>query len=170
MNGGPIGGVMQAGKWKLDARFNKAELRRRCEKVAAYRDRVHVSCDDGMRFIERLDPESTFLFIDPPYCKKGPTLYLNALDEDYHAALAAQLKTMSDAAWVLTYDDCHEVRRMYRRWAAIRPFSLRYAAAERRTGTEVLGSRIAMREGRRIPRPCPRVLRRRDAIHRKARS
>ena len=47
MNGGPIGGVKQTGKWKLDARFNKAELRRRCEKVAEYRERIHVSGDDG---------------------------------------------------------------------------------------------------------------------------
>lgn len=138
MNGGPIGGVRQTGKWKLDARFTKLELRRRCEKVAEYRERVRVSCDDGIHFIERLDPESTFIFIDPPYFEKGPTLYLNALEEDYHAALAARLKVMSDAAWVLTYDDCPEVRRMYRGWAAIRPFSLRYAAARRRTGKELL--------------------------------
>jgi len=138
MNGGPIGGVTQAGKWKLDARFNKPELRRRCEKVAEYRERVHVSSDDGIHFIENLDPESTFIFIDPPYFEKGPTLYLDKLEEDYHAALAARLKVMLDAAWVLTYDDCSEVRRMYRGWAAIRPFSLRYAAAQRRTGKELL--------------------------------
>ena len=56
MNGGPIGGVTQAGKWKLDARFNKPELRRRCEKVAEYSERIHVSCHDGIHFIERLDP------------------------------------------------------------------------------------------------------------------
>lgn len=138
MNGGPIGGIKQAGKWKLNARYNKAELRRRCEKVTEYRERIRVSCDDGIQFIERLDPQSTFFFIDPPYFEKGPTLYLNALDADYHEALAALLKTMSDAAWVLTYDDCPEVRQMYRGWAAIRPFSLRYAAAERRTGRELL--------------------------------
>lgn len=137
MNGGPIGGRAQAGKWRIGARFNKLGLRQRCERVAEYGERVHVSCDDGIRFIERLDLEDTFLFIDPPYFEKGPTLYLNALDEDYHAALAARLKTLSEAAWVLTYDDCPDVRRMYRGWATIRPFSLRYVAAERRTGKEL---------------------------------
>jgi len=138
MNGGPIGGVNQTGAWKLHARFNKTELRRRCEKVAEYRERIRVSCDDGIRFIQTIDPKSTFLFVDPPYFKKGPTLYLNALDDEYHMALAARLKTMQDAAWVLTYDDCPEVRRMYRGWAAIKPFSLRYAAADRRPGNEIL--------------------------------
>jgi len=138
MNGGPIGGVKQTGKWKLGARFNKYELRRRCEKVAEYRDRVHVSCQDGIKFVEGLDAESTFFFIDPPYFVKGETLYLNALDGEYHLALAARLKSMMDAAWMLTYDDCPEIRRMYRGWATIRPFSLRYSAANRRSGGEVL--------------------------------
>lgn len=137
-NGGPIGGVNQAGKWRLNARFNKPDLRRRCEKVAEYRDRVHVSCRDGIDFIRSLDAESTFFFIDPPYFVKGKTLYLNALDEEYHAALAARLESMADAAWVLTYDECREICRMYRGWATIRRFSLGYSAAHRRSGKEVL--------------------------------
>ena len=138
MNGGPIGGVLQAGDWKLDARFNKPELQRRCERVVEYRERVHVSCEDGLAFIDRLDLASMFFFIDPPYYEKGPTLYLNALDEAYHTALAARVRAMRNAAWVLTYDDCPEVRRLYRGWAAIHPFSLRYTAARRRSGNEVL--------------------------------
>ncbi len=136
--GGPIGGVKQTGKWKLGARFNKPELRRRCEKVTEYRARVHVSGCDGIEFIKGLAADSTLFFIDPPYFVKGQTLYLNALDEDYHVALSTQLKSMSGAAWVLTYDDCPEIRRLYRGWGTIRPFSLRYVAAERRSGKEVL--------------------------------
>jgi len=138
VNGGPIGGIKQAGKWKLGARFNKAELHSRCKKVAEYRERINVSCHDGIHLIEMLDPESTFFFVDPPYFKKGTTLYLNALDKNYHTALAARMRAMQDAAWVLTYDDSTEVRRIYRGWSIIRPFSLRYSAAERRYGKEVL--------------------------------
>ena len=138
VNGGPIGGVKQTGNWKLNARFTKPELLRRCEKVAEYRDRIVVSGEDGIHFIGRLDPESTFYFIDPPYFEKGPTLYLNSVDNEYHAALAEQLRLRSDAAWSLTYDDCPEIRRMYRGWAAIHPFALRYAAAQRRSGRELL--------------------------------
>lgn len=138
VNGGPIGGVKQTGQWKLGARFNKAELVRRCEKVAEYRDRVTVSCHDGIEFIEGLDLESVHLFIDPPYFGKGRTLYLSDLDKAYHEALAARLEDMSEAAWVLTYDDCPEIRRMYRGWANVRPFALRYVASERREGHELL--------------------------------
>lgn len=138
VNGGPIGGIKQTGKWKLNARYNKLELGKRCEKIAEYRERITVSGDDGIEFIESLDPALTFFFIDPPYFEKGRTLYLNALTEDYHANLASRLRSLSDGSWVLTYDDCPEIRRLYKGWAKIRPFSLRYTAAERRTGKEVL--------------------------------
>lgn len=138
MNGGPIGGVKQTGTWKLDARFNKTELRRRCERIAEYGDRIHVSGHDGIDFIKSRDLESTLFLIDPPYFVKGKTLYLNALNEDYHVALRDRLKSMKNSAWVVTYDDCPQVRRLYRDWTTIRPFTLRYSAGERRAGKEVL--------------------------------
>ncbi len=138
MNGGPIGGVEQKGKWKIDARFNRANLKARCEKVAEYGERICVSGLDGIKFIDGLDSDSTMFFIDPPYFVKGSTLYLNLLTEDYHATLAARLKSMANAAWVVTYDDCPEIRNLYEGWASVRPFTLRYAAAERRSGREIL--------------------------------
>lgn len=137
MNGGPIGGLQQAGKWKIDARFNRLDLSRRCERVAEYRDRINVSGMDAMDFIESLDEQSTLFFIDPPYYKKGSLLYLNLLDPKYHERLAYRLKLVS-GAWVVTYDDCSEIRDLYNGWADIRPFSLRYAAAEKRSGREIL--------------------------------
>lgn len=138
MNGGPIGGMSQESKWKINARYNKVELRRRCEKIVEYRERINVSCDDGLDFIEKCNKEMTFLFIDPPYFEKGQTLYLNALDYKYHKELASQLESLSDTAWVLTYDDCYAVRRLYSDWASVRPFTLRYSAANRRRGNELL--------------------------------
>ena len=39
IDGGPIGGYKQNGKWRLNARFNKSELFCRCEKIFEYRDR-----------------------------------------------------------------------------------------------------------------------------------
>jgi DNA adenine methylase len=138
MNGGPIGGIKQKGEWLINARFNKPELQRRCEKIAEYRDRIHISRDDGIEFVRKQDPSKTLFFIDPPYFAKGKTLYLNALDEPYHCSLADELQVRKDAAWVLTYDDCPEIRKLYRGWATIRPFGLRYAAAERRSGREIL--------------------------------
>jgi DNA adenine methylase len=138
VSGGPIGGINQTGKWKLDARYNKKELLLRFAKIAEYSGRIHTSGQDGLNFIEARDAASTFFFIDPPYFDKGKTLYLNALDDAYHAALSAKLKKMKDDAWVLTYDDCPEIRKLYRGWAKIRSFSLGYAASDRRKGQEIM--------------------------------
>jgi len=137
-NGGPIGGLKQEGKWKLDARFNKVDLIRRCKKVAEYGDRIHVSKYDGIKFLNNKNSRNIFYFIDPPYFSKGKMLYLDKLDSKYHFNLGEKLKSMIDASWVLTYDDCPEVRKIYKDWAIIRPFDLRYAAAKRRSGKEVL--------------------------------
>jgi DNA adenine methylase len=138
MNGGPIGGIEQTGRWKLDARFNKLELEARCARVAEYGQRIRVSQFDALEFIRGHDQDSMFFFIDPPYYAKGQTLYLNKLDHAYHQRLADQLRGMEGATWVLTYDDCAEIRGMYADWASIRSFSLQYAASERRRGQEIL--------------------------------
>lgn len=139
MNGGPIGGMEQTGEWKINARYNKASLLDRCAKIGEYADRIKVSGMDGIEFIEQVNTKDTFMFIDPPYYHKGPLLYLNSLDEEYHKALAAKLQALPDnAAWVLTYDDCPEIRRLYRGWAAVRSFTLRYTAHARKKGREVL--------------------------------
>ena len=137
-NGGVIGGIKQGGRWKIDARFNKGTLRGRLRRIAEERDRIFVSNLDGIDFIDTLDPQSTLYFVDPPYFKKGPALYLSGLDPEYHARLAAKLQCMSGAAWAVTYDDCAEIRELYGDWATIHPFSLRYTARERRQGKEVL--------------------------------
>jgi DNA adenine methylase len=138
MDGGPIGGIDQKGEWKLGARFNRTELLARCRRVAEYGDRVRVSGLDGIDFIESLRGCGMFLFIDPPYFAKGQTLYLNALDHAYHLRLSKVLRSMTKDSWVLTYDDCPEIREMYKGWASIRPFSLRYVASQRRLGREIL--------------------------------
>ena len=138
VSGGPIGGIEQVGKWKLDARFNKIELSRRCEKVAEYGDRICVSGLDGLKLIDNLASTEIFFFIDPPYFIKGGSLYLNALEDNYHLSLANRLNSMQDAAWVLTYDDCREIRRLYEDWATIRPFTLCYTASNQKNGKEIL--------------------------------
>ncbi len=138
MNGGPIGGYSQEGAWKIDVRFNRPNLATRCAKVAEYRDRIKVTNLDGIDFIRSLDSEKTTFFIDPPYYVKGPKLYLNHLSHEYHENLSDVLRRLETSSWILTYDDCSEIRDLYSSWAHIRPFTLSYAAAEKRKGNELL--------------------------------
>lgn len=137
-NGGPIGGIGQKGKWKINARFNKSDLAMRCRRISDFGDRIVVSGMDGLDRIRSLVPESVFFFIDPPYFEKGQSLYLNDAEYAYHKLVAKELGTMRRAAWMLTYDDCEEIRGLYEKWANVRSFSLRYTAAERRGGREIL--------------------------------
>lgn len=98
VDGGPIGGIGQAGKWKIGARFNRNDLRSRCLRIAEYGPRIAVSSEDGVALIEQAAPDTAFLFIDPPYYTKGPLLYMNKLDPAYHERLAAALRERQDQA------------------------------------------------------------------------
>lgn len=138
VNGRPIGGVDQSGTWKIDARFNKEDLALRCGRLVGYKDRVAVSCEDGVAFIQRVQADGLFLFVDPPYYNKGRTLYFNKLDGAYHERLASVLGSLSAVPWVLTYDDCPEVRKLYSGWANVRSYGLRYTASSREMGREVI--------------------------------
>src|SRR3546814_8637311 len=100
INGGPIGGVQQSGAWKLDARFNKDDLRRRCEKVAEFRDRVEVSGRDALDFIDSIDASKTLLFIDPPYFMKGSLLSLILFNAEYHQKIADKMRSLQSSSWV----------------------------------------------------------------------
>ncbi len=145
-DGGVIGGLDQSGPWKISARFNRPKLRERLQRVAEHRQQIGVTGLDGIEFIGTLDRASTMFFIDPPYYGKGSRLYLNVPLPDYHERLAEKLRGIGDSAvWVLTYDDCPEVRNLYEEWANIQSFSLRYTAAERRQGEEVLITPKALR-------------------------
>ena len=137
-DGGVIGGADQRGKWKMDARFNKDTLRERIETLALERERISITNLDAIAFISSLDQSEVMFFIDPPYYQKGGKMYMNALSPEYHNELAEKLRRMTDSAWVLTYDDCPEIRALYSSWSTIHPFSLQYAASSKRQGLEVM--------------------------------
>lgn len=137
LNGGPVGGLAQEGKWKLKARYNKPALLERCERLAEFRERIRITHEDGLKFIQKRATKRLFFFIDPPYYEKGPLLYLNSLGHEYHENLARQMRSMPDAKWVMTYDDSPTIRRLYEPWANVREFKLDYAASGRRKGSEL---------------------------------
>jgi len=143
-NGGCIGGLEQTGDWALDARFNRTTLIERLDKVAEYRKHIRIRNRDACRVITVNKREKRFFFIDPPYYHKGQELYLNSLDHDYHERLAVHLQALNSMNWVVTYDDCPEIRKLYRDWANIRRYTLRYTAAVRRRAGEILISPKAL--------------------------
>ena len=69
--------------------------------------------------------KDVFLFLDPPYFTAtklyGPGGDLHTFD---HAVLADSLK-QSKHRFLITYDDCKEIRQLYS-WAKIKPWTLQY--------------------------------------------
>lgn len=138
LNGGPIGGMEQKGKWKIDARFNKEKLSERIHQLSLYKNRISVFNKDGVKLIHKyLNKKNTFIYLDPPYYEKGAALYLNHYKKDNHEMLAKQLNENADAFWLLTYDDKKEIRSLYKDRKIVK-FSLNYNAYESRVGKEIM--------------------------------
>lgn len=53
IKGGPIGGKEQAGTYKMDVRFNKPELIKKIRLIATFKNKIHLSNDDGLTFLKR---------------------------------------------------------------------------------------------------------------------
>jgi DNA adenine methylase len=141
-SGGPIGGMRQTGRWKIDARYNREGLERRVRKIAMYRDRISISKADAIDFLKgSIGPlrgkRKPFVYLDPPYYTKGRDLYLNYYSHDDHAKLARFLKSETGYPWILSYDKTPEIVRLYTAFRQVH-FSLDYSARERREGKELM--------------------------------
>jgi DNA adenine methylase len=139
-SGGMIGGTYQSGAWKLDARFKKTALIERIERVAAHAARICLHRDDAGQLLTRLLPtlpKRSFVYLDPPYYLKGTRrLYANFYEHADHAYIANAI-SQARSAWLVSYDDRPEIRRLYRGFRSTR-YRLSYTARDRYEGDEVL--------------------------------
>lgn len=141
---GPIGGSTQAGKYRLDARFKKDVLIERIKSIIAVRDRIHFTSCDALVFLKNLQTsswpqEKLFLYLDPPYYKKGKELYLNFYKNSDHFALANYILKFSHCKWLMTYDDCNEIRELYTKPdIRLAEFNIQYSIQNVRKASEVM--------------------------------
>lgn len=138
IEGGPIGGVDQSGKWPINARFHRKNLSIRIKKIAAYRSRIDVRNIDGIELMEEFyEKSNSFIYIDPPYYMKGSSLYLNFYKDKHHTALASFLNSHPYSNWLLTYDNVPEIRKLYSGRAQME-FDLSYHINMPKSGKEVM--------------------------------
>lgn len=136
---GVIGGQDQQGTYKIDCRFNRAELVRRVRRIAKYKSRIHLHRLDALDFMNLMDerlPGRSLFCIDPPYFNKGSSLYTSFYNPDDHAAVSQAVLGL-ERPWMLTYDNTPEISQLYK---ARRQFSfdVNYSVQTKRVGTELL--------------------------------
>jgi len=125
--GGPMGGRKQKSNDKIDSRCNPDRLVQEIEKthkLLATKSRYCCSSFDFQRMIEHPWAKS-LIYLDPPYYWPGNTLYHCGFTVADHERLAASLRA-SHHLWLLSYDDCSEIRKLYE-WVVIEEIPARYS-------------------------------------------
>lgn len=114
IKGGVIGGFQQSGKYKINARFNKADLIARIQNISNFKQCITVSNLDGIDFIKKLENknEDIFIYLDPPYYKKGAELYMNYFSKTDHMNLSEHVHRLKKK-WMVSYDNHDFILKLY---------------------------------------------------------
>lgn len=140
LGAGPIGGREQNGEWRLDARYNKVDLVRKVQRIAAHSDKIYVSQLDAIEFLNTvINPlkETTMVYLDPPYYLQGQNLYTNHYEPDDHAEIAQFVQTKLKKPWVVSYDQHPAIERLYSTCESV-DYGIRYSAQARYFGRELI--------------------------------
>ncbi|CAN5534544.1 hypothetical protein BH11PLA2_BH11PLA2_16070 [soil metagenome] len=120
MSGGPLGGASQVNckvdsRWKSSVRCKQIRTIHNQLAAISVRDQRCTNLDFSVLITDT--SRESVLYLDPPYYVQGPNLYLHSFTVNDHERLAELLRNTKHA-WVLSYDDCPEIRAMYN-WANI---------------------------------------------------
>lgn len=138
--GGPLGGKSQESKYKIDCRWSPLYL---IKKIKSFNDLFsdlniqYGYCTDlDYETLVRDDSRKAFLYLDPPYFNKGNELYQYGFKIEDHERLARILER-SPHDWVLSYDDCPEIRKLYS-WATVEQINANYTIRTARVKSELI--------------------------------
>jgi DNA adenine methylase len=139
LKGGVIGGKDQSGKWKLDARYNKADLIARIQRIAQFSSRIRLYNKDAAAFIKeqlRKIPQNSLVYLDPPYYAKGNSLYENYYTHKDHVAVANLVSEIRQP-WVVSYDNVIPIQNLYEKYKSTE-YKLSYSVQDRYAGSEII--------------------------------
>lgn len=138
MSGGPLGGVDQKSDYKVDCRWSPKQLRKEINRLnREFRARKEDATITSLSFDDLVQPTADcFIYLDPPYYVKGPQLYQFSFAHDDHVRLASLLRSCN-SPWLLSYDDCPEIRELYG-FASLREVPLNYTINGATTKKELL--------------------------------
>jgi len=140
INGGIIGGKDQTGNYKINCRFNKKNLIERIRRISEKKDKIKIFNLDAKDFIREINnglPKKTLIYLDPPYYKKGPNLYLNHYTHEDHEKLENFIRKFSKRKMIITYDNVEEIKNLYSNYSQKKYF-LNYNLQEKKEASEVM--------------------------------
>lgn len=144
LNANPLGGKTQSSAYKIDCRFNKARVIQSIRHLATFSNRVELFNMDAIDFLcqetRYKRNQSLFVYIDPPYYEKGPSLYRYYYQDDMHKSLAKYIKTKV-YPWLISYDDSIEIKKIYKHKSQ-QPLYLDYSVNTKRRERELLISNL----------------------------
>lgn len=144
ITGGPIGGMKQTGKYKLNCRFNKNTLAKRIRAVAEHKEDIQLYNMDVADFIKKVackqQKNRLFIFFDPPYDGIGNKIYRLAMEaEEYKEMIDLSCKELHDYQWIATYGKSALIERLYCCYNCYpKKYKLQYMATWKRQELELL--------------------------------
>jgi len=139
-SGGPLGGVEQKSQYKIDCRWSPKTLFKNINKLHSLLASIDIRGNRcwSRDFKELITDDNcpAFMYLDPPYFIKGNEMYQHGFSVEDHERLADCLRKTKHH-WVLSYDDCAEIRKLYS-WATIKEIKLKYTINTVRNKVELL--------------------------------
>ena len=116
MSGGPLGGKNQKSEYKVDCRWSPDFICKNVDKTHALFNKVEIDggvchCKDFEEILKN-SKKNYLYYLDPPYYVMGGSLYQCSFNESDHNRLAKILSHIN-GSWILSYDDCKEIRKLY---------------------------------------------------------
>jgi DNA adenine methylase len=140
VKGGVIGGKNQNGNYLMDCRFPKDKIVRKINTISNLRNQIQIYNLDALVFIEDVIKKTrySFTFFDPPYFRKGPSLYTNFYNKEDHLELSRKIKNdLKNRKWIVSYDNSAEIKEMYNNLDFIE-YYLNYSVSDKRKGIEFM--------------------------------
>lgn len=107
----PIGGMSQQSEYPIDCRWNPVTICEKIRECSKKLQNVEIS-NLGFESVINKPGKDVFIILDPPYYHQGDNLYPVSMNHNDHRDLA---RLLSETAhnFLLTIDDCPEVRSIY---------------------------------------------------------
>ena len=120
-SGGPLGGRYPSAESLIGCRWSRNKMIRHVRmlhEIFKFHP-IRGGCCTSVDFAEVIDDTSSnaVLYLDPPYFDKGSELYQHGFTALDHERLAYSLERTKHR-WLLSYDDCDEIRNLYG-WATV---------------------------------------------------